>query len=153
MATKTADAAHDYVQPRSNYGGTTVMVSNYTANGSTISSGDVFLLAKVPNGATITDLKWFGRSAGAGGIVFNLGTTGSASLFGPATISATHQYITIGQTAGSSATTQFPYRVALSDDAASQFVTLAATMASGTATATGSFGLMVTYLMPGQAGP
>ncbi len=151
MATKTMDAAHDYVQPRSNYNAITYMVSNYTAGGSTISSGDVFWAAKVPHGAVITDLRFFGRAAGVGGIVFNVGTTGSASLFGTATISATHQYIAL--TGGASATQQFPYVVSLSDDAVPRHITLALTMASGTATATGSFGLMVGYLMPGEAGP
>ena len=151
MATKTADAAHDYIPPRLNFDSATTMIANYVANGSTISSGDVFWMLKVPNGATITDMRWWGRSSGTGGSVFNIGTTGSASLFGPATISATHQYIAL--TGGASATQQFPYKVSLSDDAATQFVILAATMASGTATATGSFGLSVTYLPPGQAGP
>lgn len=151
MATKTADAAHDYVAARSNYSGATSMISNYSANATTISSGDVFWMLKVPNGATITDLRFWGRTSGTGGVVFNVGTTGSASLFGPATISATHQYISL--TGGASATAQFPYKVSLSDDAALQYVVLALTQASGTATATGSFGLMATWLMPGNAGP
>lgn len=151
MATKTADAAHDYVQPRAVYSGVTAVVSNYTAGGATISSGDVFWMAKIPNKAVITGLRGWGRAAGTGGIVFNVGTTGSASLFGPFTISATHQYVSL--TTGASATQQFPYAVSLSDDAAQQFVTLTLTVASGTATATGSFGLMVEYLMPGNAGP
>lgn len=151
MATKTADAAHDYVQPRSNYTGLTTMVATYNAANATMSSGDVFWMMKIPNGAMITDMKWFGRTSGTGGVVFSIGTTGSASLFGAATLSATHQYI--GLTSGASATQQFPYRVSLSDDASAQYVTLAATVASGTATATGSFGLLVSYLMPGAAGP
>lgn len=152
MATKTADAGHDYVQPRANpQQGITTMVANYAANGSTISSGDVFWMLKVPHGATIFDMRAWGRSSGTGGIVFNVGTTGSASLFGPFTISATHQYVTL--TSGASATQQFPYLVSLSDDAATRHVTLAFTVASGTATATGSFGLMVSYTLPGQGTP
>lgn len=151
MATKTADAAHDYVSARVNYNGVTTMMSNYTAAGSTVSSGDVFWMLKVPNKAMIVDLRFWGRSSGTAGVVFNVGTTGSASLFGAATISSTHQYITLNS--GASATAQLPYYVSLSDDAANQYVTLALTMASGTATATGSFGLMVSYLMPGNAGP
>lgn len=151
MATKTADAAHDYVQPRSFHAGTTTIISRYQADAATISSGDVFWMCKVPHGATITSIIGYGKSAGVGGIVFNVGTTGSASLFGPFTISATAQYVTL--TSGASATQQFPYAVSLSDDAATRYVTLAMTMASGTATATGSFGLVVTYLMPGAAGP
>lgn len=151
MATKTADAAQDYVQPRADYRGMTTMVANYTAAGSTISSGDVFWMLKIPNKAMITDIKGWGRSSGTGGIVFNVGTTGSATLFGPMTISATHQYVSL--TGGASATQQLPYFVSLSDDAALQYVTIALTMASGTATATGSFGVLVSYLMPGNAGP
>jgi hypothetical protein len=154
MATKTADAGHDFVQPRSNYDGITYIVSNYTANGSTVSAGDVFWMAKVPTGAVIVDMRWFGRSSASGGTVFNIGTTGSASLFGPATISATHQYIQIGQTAGTSGTQQFPYAISLSDDAATRHVTIAVTVATATSpTATASFGLLIGYLMPGQAGP
>jgi len=84
-------------------------------------------------------------------VVFNVGTTGSSSLFGPFTISATHQYV--GLTSGASATAQLPYTISLSDDAATRHVVLAFTVASGTATATGSFGLMVSYLMPGASGP
>lgn len=150
MATKTADAAHDYVTPRVNYRGRTTIISRYEAGGSTISSGDVFWMCKIPNGATIVNLQGYGKG-GSSGIVFNVGTTGSASLFGPFTISATHQFVSL--TGGASATQQFPYKVSLSDDAATQYVTLALTMASGTATATGSFGLIVDYLMPGNAGP
>lgn len=152
MATKTADAGHDYVQPRGNpQQGLVTMISNYVANGATISSGDVFWMCKVPHGATITDMRAWGRSSGTGGIVFNVGTTTSATLFGPFTISATHQFV--GLTGGASATQQFPFLVSLSDDAAVRHVTLAFTMASGTATATGSFGLMVSYTMPGQGTP
>ena len=151
MATKTADAGHDYVQPRANFDGVTSMISNYVASGATMSSGDVFWMLKVPHGATIVDMRAWGRTSGTGGVVFNVGTTGSASLFGPFTISATHQYVTL--TGGASATQNFPYVVSLSDDAATRHVTLAMTVASGTATATGSFGLMVSYLMPGTAGP
>jgi hypothetical protein len=154
MATKTADAGHDFVQPRSNYNAITYMVSNYVANGSTVSAGDVFLMAKIPHGATIVDLKFFGRASAGGGTVFNLGTTTSASLFGPVTISATHQFIAVGQTAGTSATQQMPFLVSLSDDANPRHITLALTVATATSpTATSSFGLMVGYLMPGEAGP
>lgn len=147
MATKTADAAHDFVQPRQNYRqGATHVLSSYVASGATVSSGDVFLMAKVPHGATITDIRGHGRSAGVGGIVFNVGTTGSASLFGTFTISATHQFVAVTGTG-------LPYTVSLSDDAYPRYVTLAFTQASGTATATASFGLLVSYLMGGQAGP
>lgn len=146
MATYTADAAHSYVQPRLNYEGPTQMVSRYIAGGTTISSGDVYLLAKIPNGATITDLRWYGRSSGTGGVVFNLGTAASASLLGAVTISATDQYITAG-------TTALPYTVSLSDDTVNQYLVLQATVASGSATATGTFGIVVTYASAGASRP
>lgn len=146
MATKTADAGHDYVQPRDNPTGKTAQLASYVANGATVSSGDVFNMLKIPNGATITDLRGFGRSAGVGGIVFNVGIAGSASLFGTFTISATHQFVNVLGTG-------LPYTVSASDDAASQFITLLFTQASGTATATASFGVLAEYYMPGAAGP
>lgn len=147
MATKTADAGHDYVQPRVVYSGKTGIYSQYVANGATVSSGDVYYMAKVPDKAVITDIRGFGRSAGVGGIVFNVGTTGSASLFGTFTISATHQFASVLGTG-------LPYQVSLSDDAATDYVILAFTQASGTATATASFGVMVEYFVgAGNAGP
>lgn len=151
MATKTADAAQDYAPVRANYSGQTSMLASYTAAGGTLSSGDVFWMVKVPNKSWITDLRFWGRSSGVGGVVFNVGTTGSASLFGPATISATHQYISLNS--GASATQNLPYYVSLSDDAATQYVTLALTVASGTATATGSFGMLVSYFTQGTGAP
>lgn len=146
MATKTADAGHDYVQPRDNPKGKVGVVSSYVASGATVSSGDVFNMLKIPHGATITDLRGFGRSAGVGGIVFNVGDSGSASRFGTFTISATHQFAAVLGTG-------LPYTVSISDDAASQYLTLLFTQASGTATATASFGILAEYYMPGAAGP
>lgn len=146
MATKTADAGHDYVQPRDNPGGKVAIVSRYVASGATVSSGDVYYMAKIPNGALITDIRGFGMSAGVGGIVFSVGTTASASLFGTFTISATHQFV-------NALGTGLPYQVSLSDDAAAQYVILTFTQASGTATATASFGVIAEYYMPGAAGP
>jgi hypothetical protein len=122
------------------------MVAQYVASGATVSSGDVFWMLKIPDGAMITDVRGFGRAAGGGGIVFNVGTTGSASLFGTFTISATHQFVSVTGTG-------LPYQVSLSDDAATDYITLTVTQASGTATATASFGVMVEYLMRGNAGP
>jgi hypothetical protein len=47
-----------------------------------------------------------------------------------------------------------PFLVSLSDDATPRHITLALTVATATSpTATSSFGLMVGYLMPGEAGP
>lgn len=146
MATYTADAAQAYVQPRMSEQGAVAIVSRYISNAVSISTGDVYLLAKIPNGATITDLRWYGRSSGTGGIVFNLGTAASASLFGAVTISATDQYITAGNTA-------LPYDVSLSDDTVNQYLVLQATMASGSVTATGTFGVVVKYSMRGAARP
>ena len=151
MATYTADAAQSYVQPRQTEKGVVTMIANLTANGNSVSTGDIYWMAKVPNGAMIIDLKAFGRSSGTGGIVFSVGLTSSASLFGAFTISATHQYSSLN--AQASATQNLPYMVSLSDDAATQYITLAMTVASGTVTNTASFGMMVQYVMRGAAGP
>lgn len=149
MATYTADAAQSYVQPRLNYRGKTSIISRYDAGGVTISSGDVYLMCKIPHGATIIGAQGYGKAGGS--IVFSFGTPASASLFGTFTISATHQYVNL--TTGASATQQFPYTVSLSDAATPRYVYLALTMASGSTTATGSFGLVIDYLMPGNSAP
>lgn len=151
MATYTADAGADSAPVRLNTTGPTYMIGTYIAAGVTISSGDVYRMVKVPNGATIVDLGFFGRSSGVGGVVFSVGTSATASLFGAATISATHQFVSLRSQA--SATVQLPYRVSLSDDATEQFQRMLFTVASGTATATGTFGMFVEYLPRGQAGP
>lgn len=147
MATYTADAAQSWAQPRVNEDAPTQAYGLYIANGVTISSGDVYQMVKIPNGAIITDIRFHGRSSGTGGIVFNLGISGNATLFGPVTISATDQYISVN---GASATLNLPYLVSVSDDTQPQHLVLQLTQASGTATATGTFGLIVSYLTRGQ---
>lgn len=146
MATYTADQAQANFSARAYYVGTNVGHGKYQAGGVTISSGDVYQMVKVPNGALITDVRFYGKAAGVGGIVFTLGTSADASLFGSVTISATHQFVSVN---GASATQQMPYQVSLSDDATPQHIVLQLTQASGTATATGSFGLVVSYVMKG----
>lgn len=149
MATYTADAAQNGFI-RELHSGETVVVARYIANGVTISTGDVYQMCRVPNGATITGINYYGRSSGTGGIVFDLGYQSTAlntlSVFGKATISATDQYVA-GAVAG------LPFTVSVSDDAASQFVMLTLQPASGTATATGTFGLVVRYTRAGAGRP
>lgn len=148
MATYTSDAAHSYVPPRSNEIGYTIAEGYFTWAGTTTSTGDVVQMLKIPNGAVIYDMRWAGRVSGTAGQVYNIGISGTASLFGPATVSGTDQYIAL--TASASGTAQFPYRVNLSDDAVNQFITILATLASGTNTATGTLRLVAMYAMPGQ---
>jgi hypothetical protein len=149
MATYTADAAQSFTPPRFNEDAPTIAEGFFTANGSVAgSSGDVIQMVKIPNGAVIYDIKFAGRVSGTGGQVWNLGTSGSASLFGPVTVSATDQYITVN---GASATTQLPYVVSVSDDTQPQHLVLQLSLSSGTATNTGTYRLIVTYAMRGQA--
>lgn len=149
MAAYTADAGQAGAPVRLNHVGITAVKSTYNAAGVTVSSGDTYLMAKIPNGVEIVRLGFFGRSSGTGGIVFNLGTSADASLFGAVTISGTTQFIQVNN---ASATQQLPYKVSLSDDAVPLYRPLLLTVASGTGTATASFGLLVEYLAPGQAG-
>ena len=156
MATYTGDGAQSYINPRYNEDGPTVAYSLYVANNVSISTGDVYQMVKVPNGAVIVDIKFHGRSSGTAGIVFNLGinaansngTAGTASTFGPVTISTTDQFIQVG--AGASATLTLPWTVSISDDTTPSHAVMSLTVASGTITNTGTFGLIVTYLTRGQ---
>lgn len=150
MAAKTCDAGQAGAPVRLNESGQTQILSRYDAGSTTISSGDTFIVAKVPNGATIVNIKAGGKSASTGGIVFNLGTSADASYFGPFTISGTHQFVPL---TASSNTVNLPYTVSLSDDAVPQYLPIIATMASGTATNTGSFSVLIEYLARGAAGP
>lgn len=149
MATYTADAAQGGLI-RAVYDGVTTVVSTYIANGTSISTGDIYVMANVPNGATIIGLTTWGRSLNTGGIVFDLGYISSAlttnSVFGQFTISATDQYVV-------RTPTTLPFTVALSDDAANQFVTVRAVVASGTITNTGTFGLVIQYAVRGAGRP
>jgi hypothetical protein len=148
MATYTADAAQNNFV-REVHVGPTVVVSRYIAGGVTISTGDVYRMVNVPNGATITDVRYYGRAAGVGGIIFDLGYVGSAlttlSVFGKATISATDQI-------QSGALASLPWTVSVSDDA-TPYITLTLQPSAGTATATGTFGLVVTYTRAGAGRP
>lgn len=147
MATYTADAAQTGIQPRLSADGVTYVKAAYIANGTTISVGDTYQLCKIPHGVSIVDLKYYGRSSGAAATIFDLGISGSLSVFGKMTISSTDQYIT------SSANNGLPYNVSLSDDAANQYITLLATCTtSASPTNTGTFGVVVAYVRRGTGG-
>lgn len=149
MATYTADAAQSFAQPRFNEDAPTYAEGFFTANGNVAgSSGDVIQMVKIPNGAVIYQINFAGRVSGTGGQVWNLGIPGNTSLFGPVTVSATDQYITVNN---ASATLNLPYVVTVSDDTQPQHVVLQLTFASGTATNTGTYRLVVQYATRGQA--
>ncbi|MEN9704969.1 MAG: hypothetical protein RLZZ393_848 [Pseudomonadota bacterium] len=147
MATYTADAG---TLNRLVHVGENVVVSRYISNGVTMSVGDVYQMCRIPNGATITGMEFYGRSSGTGGIIFDVGYTSSAlntlSVFGKATISATDQKVVVG-------TTTLPSTVSISDDAAQQYWIVTMSVASGTATVTGTFGMIVRYTAAGAGRP
>ena len=150
MATYTADAAQAGAPVRAVHTGINVMHGKYVADGVTISDGDVYQMVKVPNGAEILRLGFYGRSGGTGGVIFNLGTSANATQWGTVTVSGTQQFISVNN---ASATQALPYKVSLSDGAQPQHLKILLTVETGTGTATGTLGLIVEYLMPGQAGP
>lgn len=146
MATYTADAAQTGIQPRLAADGVTYVKGTYVQSGVTVSTGDTYQMAKIPHGVSVVDIKYFGRLGQTAQVIFDLGITGSLSLFGKMTVSATDLYQT--STAG-----VLPYNVSLSDDAANQFITLLATAGTVTsATATGTFGVVVAYVRRGTGG-
>ncbi len=152
MATYTADAAQGYSQPRYNYNAPTQIVGRYFAGGVTISAGDVYQMVKIPAGALITGINVFGRAAGVAALTCQVGISGNATLFGTVTLSSTDQWLTIGS--GASATQVMPYAVSVSDDTQPQHLVLQiTTSATSSVTTTGTLGMVVQYLMRGQAGP
>lgn len=116
-----------------------------TVGTATNSAGDIihFLNTRVPHGATILDVVLYGDTPD-GTVIYQIGIGGgitSAALFGSATVSATP--------AVKIQTTGLPYRVSVSDDAASRFVYIRLTQdgAATSGTASVSLGVRVTYTM------
>lgn len=100
----------------------------------TLSAGDVIVMSnlKIPTGATIYEMKLIGDSPD-GSSIFQIGTGGSAALFGSATISAT--------TAVKELSAGLPHKVSVSDDATTRYVTLQLTQDGAQTSGTASFSL------------
>lgn len=58
MATKTSDKAAAGVQPRAIHAGVNSVYAVYSANGASLSAGDVIQMVKVPDGGRLTGLKF-----------------------------------------------------------------------------------------------
>lgn len=146
MATYTADAAQTGIQPRLAVDGVTIIKATYIAGGVTISNGDVYQLAKIPHGVSIVDVRGFGRTSGIGtGTVIDFGITGSPSLFGKMSITTADNFQILSPTS-------LPYNVSLSDDASNQYIVVQATAGATSATATGTFGVIISYVRRGTGG-
>lgn len=68
MATKTASAAAAVVPALYNVVGATTRVVSYTANGTSLSAGDVIQLCRIPSSARIVDLALIFDNVGAAGV-------------------------------------------------------------------------------------
>lgn len=143
MAVFTVTASDAAKQPRRVHVGTNVVRShlNSAMLPASFSASDIVLIAKVPNGALITDFYASGM-VGGDGTVFKIGTLADDDAVGTVlTFSATAQL-----KRGEAAT--MPFRVSLSDDAV-QWTYLFATRISGTGTSTCSLQFVTKYVMPG----
>ena len=130
-------------QPIKLESGVTAVAGTVQYNGSTVSASHIVFLAKVPNGATITNGYIAGTSPNDADI-WKIGITGSESaLSAAATLSATAQRVSMIKT---------PVKVSLSDSANPQYVTVYLTHTSGTATATGSLSFLIEYVSNSGAG-
>lgn len=58
MATKTSDKAASGVQPRAIHAGANSVYAVYSANGVSLSAGDVIQMVKVPDGGRVTGVKF-----------------------------------------------------------------------------------------------
>lgn len=130
--------------------GETVLISRFIVNGLSLSAGDVIQFANVPNGATIFDVRTWGRSSGHAGYTIDLGlrhpSLNTLSAFGQFTVSATDQYVV-------RTPNTLPYLVSISDDAAQQFAIVSATVTAGSTTTTGTLGVIIKFTVPGSGRP
>ncbi|TWT11698.1 hypothetical protein [Reyranella sp. CPCC 100927] len=132
-------------QPRLPNGVETVDAFQTYVTSATLSAGDVihFTNLKVPQGATILDVRLYGDTQD-GQSIFQIGLGGgivAPALFGSATASATPAVKTQAQA--------LPYVVSVSDDAAVRYVypTLTQDGAATSGTASMSLGVRVTWTM------
>lgn len=138
MATLTASAF--LLQPKQVHTGN--QSRHFVFAGNMLSIGDVALLCKIPNGATIIDV-WarYGTPSSDGGGAISLHITKGKSASQTSTLGV------IGTISGSSATailnwragaTMAPFKVSLSDDDAVQYAVLKARLQTAPASITGS---------------
>lgn len=109
MATFTAAQAHSYVSPRGIHTGVWA-VSTTVSLTAAVSAGDVFLMARVPAGATVLSVQRNFAAGTGNDFIANVGLSAdaSASAFGTATGAAGILWMTKG----------VPWTVSASDGAA-----------------------------------
>lgn len=130
-------------QPIKLESGVAAVAGTVQYNGATVSASHIVFLAKVPNGATITDGYIAGTSPNAQD-TWKVGITGSeTALSAAATLSATAQRVSF---------IKCPVKVSLSDSANPQYVTVYLTHNAGTDTATGSLSFKIEYVSNSGAG-
>lgn len=121
-------------QIRKLHEGVTALTVNYNSGATSISAGDVILLARVPHGCTILDFVE-NHSTGAATGVFDIGLTSNLSAFGTALAQATVNRATKG----------IPYDISVSDDSNVRYVTVAAVKISGTTTTSNIINITLYY--------
>lgn len=130
--------------------GETVLIPRFVVNGLSLSNGDVIQFCNIPNGATIFDVRTYGRASGHAGYTIDLGlrhpSLNTLSVFGQFTVSATDQIVM-------RTPTTLPYTVSISDDAAQQYVIVSGTITAGSTTTTGTIGVIVKFTVPGSGRP
>lgn len=132
MATYTS--TQYLVGPRSVHAGVNSQTFRYNLGATAASAGDIVLLAKLPVGATITELVEH-HTTGATACTVSFGYTSSQTTTYSAFISAGAQATMNRLGVAPSSTGGLGYTVTLSDDATQRFATLTAKLVeSGTGT-------------------
>jgi len=136
MATLTATAAASGAQPRAVHAGANSVTVTYSGSTAISPSATTILMAKIPNGATITDVNGI-VSSGAATCPFTLGIEGDLSAFATGGTVATVLRATKG----------IPYDISLSDSAIPLYKYVNMTVTPGTVTTEVEAKLTVFYTM------
>lgn len=134
--TATATAASSLGPVRAIHAGIMSVTGSYT--GQISATATTVLMCKIPNRATILDVQGI-ISSGAASSGIDLGKTGSLSAYAGLAV----------ESVISRATKGLPDTLALSDDAANQFVYITATITGSSPTAAAVVSVTVLYSMDG----
>lgn len=143
-ATQTASV---YNQPiRAHHIGVNYAIGKINSTGKTLS--DIFLLCKVPHGATIVDFRIFGAGAGTAATV-KVGVKGGDGGNGAGADTTLLTSLDLASGAGAVGTMATFHKVSLSDTDAHLGADVYATIVSGTWSVSVSFDFQVGWTMPG----
>ena len=149
MATVTASLATSRVSPKRLHAGANVVRVKYTGSANTLS--DIVLLAKVPNGAIITDMNGVFFSSNVDSVIkvgWSGADSGSATAFGTHTASttdATTNWTLTGEDLG-------PVHISFTDSTGSAAGMIYATCSAGTFSDSFSLDITFTYHMDHNEG-